>query len=73
MIECRGRTSSHGGEPALQREGNRCTRDQNSRLWFASIAVEVPDEVPDKKATAVSIDVGLNRLVHGGGNASVVQ
>jgi putative transposase len=41
--------------------------------WVASIAVEVPDEIADKKATAVSIDVGLNRLVHGGGNASVVQ
>ena len=31
--------------------------------WFVSLAVEVPDEHPEKRKTAVGIDVGLNRLV----------
>ncbi|HEX4205903.1 MAG TPA: transposase [Ktedonobacteraceae bacterium] len=30
--------------------------------WFVSIQVELPDEIPVKKAAAVGIDVGLNRL-----------
>jgi IS605 OrfB family transposase len=30
--------------------------------WFVSIQVEVPDSTPVKKATAVGLDVGLNRL-----------
>ena len=51
--------------------GARVTK--TAEWWFAGIAVEVPDEIPEKQATAAGIDVGLNRLVHGGGNASVVQ
>ena len=31
--------------------------------WFVSIQVELPDAIPVKKAAAVGIDVGLNRLV----------
>src|SRR6266700_7095375 len=31
--------------------------------WFVSLTVEVPDEHPEKRKTAVGIDVGLNRLV----------
>jgi putative transposase len=30
--------------------------------WFASITVEVADELPEKRKAAVGIDVGLNRL-----------
>ena len=30
--------------------------------WFVSIQVDLPDAIPVKKATAVGIDVGLNRL-----------
>jgi putative transposase len=30
--------------------------------WFVSIQVEIPDAVPVKRAAAVGIDVGLNRL-----------
>ncbi|WP_338251000.1 RNA-guided endonuclease InsQ/TnpB family protein [Dictyobacter halimunensis] len=30
--------------------------------WFVSIQVELPDKIPEKKAAAVGIDVGLNRL-----------
>ena len=30
--------------------------------WFISIAVALPDDVPDKREPAVGIDVGLNRL-----------
>ncbi len=30
--------------------------------WFGSIQVEIPDAVPVKRAAAVGIDVGLNRL-----------
>src|SRR2546430_5320039 len=31
--------------------------------WFVSLTVEVPDDHPEKRKTAVGIDVGLNRLV----------
>ncbi len=40
--------------------GARITK--TSDWWFVSITVEVPDEQPDSRPTAVGIDVGLNRL-----------
>jgi len=40
--------------------GARITRMAD--WWFVSIQVELPDETPIKKPTAVGIDVGLNRL-----------
>jgi putative transposase len=40
--------------------GARITRTAD--WWFISITVEVPDERPSKRHTAVGIDVGLNRL-----------
>jgi putative transposase len=40
--------------------GARITRTAD--WWFISITVAVPDERPEKKHTAVGIDVGLNRL-----------
>jgi putative transposase len=30
--------------------------------WFVSLTVEIPDVLPEKRQTAVGIDVGLNRL-----------
>ena len=40
--------------------GARITRTAD--WWFISITVEVPDERPEQRPTAVGIDVGLNRL-----------
>ncbi len=40
--------------------GARVTRQAD--WWFISITVEVPDEVPQKRPTAVGVDVGLNRI-----------
>jgi len=40
--------------------GARITRMAD--WWFVSIQVELPDETPRKKPTAVGIDMGLNRL-----------
>src|SRR6266581_3245816 len=40
--------------------GARITRTAD--WWFISITVDVPDERPEKRHTAVGIDVGLNRL-----------
>jgi len=40
--------------------GARVTRTAD--WWFISITVAIPDERPEKKHTAVGIDVGLNRL-----------
>jgi putative transposase len=40
--------------------GARITRTAD--WWFVSIQVDLPDEIPVKKAAAVGIDVGLNRL-----------
>ncbi|GHO61160.1 transposase [Ktedonobacter sp. SOSP1-52] len=40
--------------------GARITRTAD--WWFVSIQVELPEEIPVKKAAAVGIDVGLNRL-----------
>jgi putative transposase len=40
--------------------GARITRTAD--WWFISITVAVPDERPEKKHTALGIDVGLNRL-----------
>jgi putative transposase len=40
--------------------GARITR--TAQWWFISMTVEVPDEVPQKRTTAVGVDVGLNRL-----------
>jgi len=40
--------------------GARVTRTAD--WWFISLTVEVPDERPEKRHTAVGIDVGLNRL-----------
>ena len=40
--------------------GARITRTAD--WWFISLTVEVPDEYPEKRHTAVGIDVGLNRL-----------
>ena len=40
--------------------GARVTRTAD--WWFISIAVELPDDVTDKRKAAVGIDVGLNRL-----------
>jgi putative transposase len=40
--------------------GARITR--TAEWWFISIAVEVPDEVAQKRTAAVGVDVGLNRL-----------
>src|SRR6266568_7489774 len=30
--------------------------------WFVSLTVDLPDELPEQRQTAVGIDVGLNRL-----------
>jgi transposase len=40
--------------------GARVTRTAD--WWFISMTVELPDETPEKRAAAVGIDVGLNRL-----------
>jgi IS605 OrfB family transposase len=40
--------------------GARITR--TAAWWFISITVDVPDEHPEPRHTAVGIDVGLNRL-----------
>jgi putative transposase len=40
--------------------GARVTRTAD--WWFISIAVALPDNLPDKRGPAVGIDVGLNRL-----------
>lgn len=41
-------------------KGARITR--TAEWWFVSITVELPDALPDPRAPAVGIDVGLNRL-----------
>ncbi|HEX4205696.1 MAG TPA: transposase, partial [Ktedonobacteraceae bacterium] len=40
--------------------GARVTRTAD--WWFLSVTVEVPDETPQKRPTAIGIDVGLTRL-----------
>lgn len=51
---------------SLIKEIRTCTIKRNADIWYISILVEIPGEIPELKAeikSVVGIDVGVNKLV----------